>query len=119
MHLQVSNFDQWRVAARNALRDRIPPDQVVWSSADDTQNLLFECEVSEPSPRAASETLRVPRSFVTLAQLVARHSDPARWTLLYRALWRITHGEQQLLDIESDSTVSTLNRLRRAVEKDI
>jgi probable DNA metabolism protein len=115
--LQVTHYDAWRDAARELLRQSIPPEQVIWSDASDSRQLLFETEQLRPAPSRAA--LLIPKAFLELASLVARHSDPNRWTQLYRAAWRITHGEHDLLRIETDDLVMSLNHLRSEVSKDI
>jgi DNA polymerase len=56
---------------------------------------------------------------VELASLVACHRDPARWDLLYRALWRGLHGERRLLSLGADELASRLADMEREVRRDI
>ena len=114
----IANYREWRDAARQLLRGRVPPEEVVWTTASDTQNLLFEPEPAGPS-QGESGTVLIPRAFFAIAEPVSRHSSERRWDLLYRAAWRITNGERNLLGIETDDIVAELNGMRRAVEKDI
>ena len=44
-----------------------------------------------------SSAARVPAEFLALAELAGYHRDPGRWGLLYRVLYRLTHGEAELL----------------------
>jgi DNA polymerase len=60
----------------------------------------------------------VPADFVQSAKLVACHRDPQRWALLYRILWRLTHGEQELLQILVDEDVHQLAMMAKAVRRD-
>ena len=114
----IEGYREWLDAARRLLRERVPPDEVVWSGASDTQGLLFEPEPAGP-PRREHGTIMVPRAFFALAEPVSRHSSQRRWDLLYRAAWRIVNGERNLLEIETDDTVAELNAMRRSVERDI
>ncbi len=119
-HPTVSNFGEWRDAARRLLRQGVRPEEVVWTTASDTQTLLFEPE-PEPGDRLHSERgmVTIPRAFFAIAEPVSRHSSERRWDLLYRAAWRITNGRRNLLEVETDDTVAQLNAMRRSVEKDI
>jgi DNA polymerase len=54
-----------------------------------------------------------------LARTVACHRDPARWALLYRALWRLTHGEPHLFAVTVDPDVIALGEKAKAVRRDI
>ncbi|MFN7998634.1 MAG: UdgX family uracil-DNA binding protein [Bryobacteraceae bacterium] len=116
-HPCIANYGEWRDTARELLRRRVPPGQIVWSTSGDPQELLFES--GPPPSTAAGPPLLIPRAFLKLAEVVARHSDSNRWSTLYRTAWRLTNGERHLLEIETDDDVTALNAMRRAVEKDI
>lgn len=73
-----------------------------------------EYDADEPDAR-----FRVPKAFVTMASRVACHRDPRRWALLYRVLWRLTHGEPRLLDIVVDPGVNELMEMDKAVRHDL
>ena len=62
---------------------------------------------------------RVPRRFVEVATTAACHADARRWPLLYRVLWRVTHGEPQLMDVAVDDDVHRLLRMDKAVRHDV
>ncbi|WP_286178101.1 TIGR03915 family putative DNA repair protein [Stieleria mannarensis] len=115
--LKVQTYDQWRSAARRLLEAGVPPDQVSWS-ADDQQLALFETTVDEATPVPTPNTFTVPKSFLELAKIVACHRDASRWSLLYRALWRLTHGEPHLMKITTDDDVDALMKMRKAVTRD-
>lgn len=61
--------------------------------------------------------LRVPAAFIALAEAVVCHSDPARFMLLYRLLWRL-QSDRRLLEIASDADVSRANHLAKSVRRD-
>jgi DNA polymerase len=67
-----------------------------------------------PSPARA-----VPRQFLDRAHSASYHRDPARWALLYRLAFRITHGERQLLQDDLDPDVIALNTMTKQVGRDI
>ena len=61
--------------------------------------------------------MRVPRDFLLLASAVSCHRDPGRWNDLYRVLWRLTHGEPNLLEVATDPDVHRLCTMQRAVRR--
>ena len=117
-HQSVGNYSEWLNQARDLLRRRVPPEEVVWTTPANGQDLLFEPEPATPST-SGRETIMIPRGFFAIAEPVSRHSSESRWDLLYRLAWRLTNGERNLLEIETDDEVAQLNVMRRSVEKDI
>ena len=82
--------EAWREAARRAISHRIAPDLIDWNGAGG----LF---AAPPLPGAPGpHQALVPPAFLKLAGSVIWHSDPARFGLLYRALWRLDAGESPL-----------------------
>lgn len=84
-----ADFDGFRSAARTLLAAGTPPGAVSWQVAGGADADLF---IAEPAPAFAAADappLAVPAAFVALAELVVQHADPARFTLLYRLLWRL------------------------------
>jgi DNA polymerase len=61
----------------------------------------------------------VPPEFVALAEKVAHHRDPNRWALLYRVVWRLTHGEPHVLAVAVDDDVYALRAMAKAVRRDV
>ena len=112
------DFDEFRVAARQLLRAKVQPAEVEWT--DGVQASLFgpaERPVSAAAP-ADGDGPRVPREFVREAALAADHSDPRRFALLYRILWKLTHGEPGVLSNPLDGDVAELARLVREVREE-
>jgi DNA polymerase len=62
---------------------------------------------------------RVPPMFLASARTVSLHREPARWSLLYRLLWRLSHGEPHLLKITVDDDVNQLINMEKQVRRDI
>ncbi len=106
-----TDFAGWRVAARRLALSNIPPERVHWvvDGAEPTAQAL---------PPAGGATFNVPKEFVDKAEAVICHSDPSRFDLLYRLLWRL-RDEPRLLDIASDPDVQRLRELEKAVRRDI
>jgi probable DNA metabolism protein len=109
-------FDGWRGAARGLLAERVPPDAVVWEPDGAAQTSLLGTEQHDDAP-AVGAARRVPRRFLVLAHAVVCHRSPARWSALYRVLWRTVHGEESLLDVATDPDVHRLHEMERAVRR--
>jgi DNA polymerase len=60
----------------------------------------------------------VPRAFVGLSETVACHRSTRKWDGLYRVLWRLTHEEPHLLELESDEEVRALRDMAAQVRRD-
>ena len=116
------DFDSWRAAARQLLRQDCPPETVLWQT-DDSAPLLFGSDANAcmDAMKAATSSSRppaafpVPKEFIHLARDVCRHRDPDRSALLYRVLYRLTHGERDLLNIEVEDDVRRMLILDRQV----
>jgi uracil-DNA glycosylase len=106
------DLEQFRDAARRLIAAGAEPESVLWRECGDPQ--LFVA----PLPPAATP-LSVPAAFVRLAEDVICHRDGERFALLYRVLWRLVHGERNLLAIASDPLVHRLSRMATAVRRDI
>lgn len=107
-----ADFAGWRRAARRLLAAGVQPGAVSWR-VDEDQPSLFE-------PEAAAEVdspCRVPRHLVRLAEQAALHADPERFALLYRLLWRVTHGERAVLLRTGDRDVARAEAMAAAVRR--
>jgi DNA polymerase len=109
---RATDFTSWRASARKLLAASVLPDELAW---DAESGLLF----SEPLPEGHVTQAAVPGDFLKIAQTTALHRDFRRWALLYRVLYRITHGEHDLLKIEVDDDVRQLHLLEKAVRRDM
>jgi DNA polymerase len=112
-------LEDWQRAARAALQRDLPPDNVVWQELEADQPALALFDEDAAPPTSARSEFRIPRAFLDLAQLVALHSDERRWALLYRIVWRLTHGEPKLLEIAVDPDVSRAQAFHKSVRHDI
>jgi DNA polymerase len=113
--LNVETFDDWRTEARRLLSHEVDPADVSFTSSPD-QPLLFAGDQQEG---LATTTHNVPKPFLDLARNVACHRSAGRWELLYRTLWRLVHGERNLLQITTDDDVHQLYQLQKAVTRDL
>ncbi|MEP6820721.1 MAG: UdgX family uracil-DNA binding protein [Chthoniobacterales bacterium] len=113
-------LEDWQRAARSALHRSLAPNEVVWQelSADQPALDIFD----EPLPdvsKSEPPRFHVPKTFLALARLVALHTDNGRWALLYRLVWRLTHGESKLLEVAVDPDVARAFDLQKSVRHDI
>ncbi|MFT8246815.1 UdgX family uracil-DNA binding protein [Roseomonas sp. BN140053] len=109
------DFAGWRAAARALVTAGIAPEQVAWDSPADPAPMFTG--PPPPAPPAEAPPPRVPRAFPELAEVVIRHRDPARFTLLHRLLHRL-QAERSLLDVATDPDVSRADSMARAVRRD-
>lgn len=118
----AADVDAWRSVARDLLREHVRPEAITWRLSSDVQeNLLSESHVFETraTTPSANGDPRVSREFMRMATSVACHSNSARWDALYRALFRLTHGEPALLDVATDPDVHRLFVMDKAVRRDV
>lgn len=118
----VTDFETWREAARELIGREVRPEDVQWIDRTGEQGELplFGFEASPPHVVLRSAAVfHVPKAFVAVARQVACHRAVMRWSLLYRVLWRILHGERELLDVEVDEDVHALHLIEQAVKRDI
>ena len=105
-------FEDFRDAARGLIGAEVAPRDVTWRVRDG--DLL-----GGKAPPESSISFSVPAAYVRLAENVVCHRDPERFALLYELLWRITHGERELLSIASDPLVHRLQRMEKSVRRDM
>ena len=105
----INTAAAWRRAARSCLADGVPPADVTWGGAD-TVPSLFDGQAAS----VRSVEVRVPRSFVTLAETVCRHSDPQRFARLYAFLWRLKDAPHLMAD-RGDPDLARLRPMEKAV----
>ncbi|MDG1117866.1 MAG: DUF4130 domain-containing protein [Flavimaricola sp.] len=107
VHLPPFGVDAaWRAAARRLLLAGVVPDAVSWQIS-----LEASAHGSEATVR-----LRVPQTFLALANTVVWHRRPERFDLLYRLLWRLRR-EPALLEQGMDPAIAGLRGMERSVQK--
>lgn len=110
---RVPTFEDWRAAARNMLAVLAKPEEVIWRTEGESD--LFICA---PTPNLRPVTpIFVPRAFIEVARKAALNSDPQRFALLYRVLWRLQQN-RALLEDAADKDVAQLDALAKAVRRD-
>jgi probable DNA metabolism protein len=118
----VKTFEDFREVARQLLLCERPPDSVQWEEGGQTElptgNYRAVSGKEAPAQRVA-RPFTVPPTFVRSGAVVAAHRDPSRWALLYRILWRLTHGERSLLLNPADDEVLQFLKMEKQVRHDL
>lgn len=115
------DFATWREVARRLLLAGVAPEQVHWRDERQAQvqGLFGELvKTALPMPNGAT-VATVPAGFMPLAESAAYHRDDEVWALLYGMLWRLTHGEKELLRDALDPQVRRVELMRQQVGRDI
>jgi uracil-DNA glycosylase len=110
-----TDFPAWRDAARRLATNDIAPADIVWSVGESED--LFSADTPLPDVMPDMK-LNVPREFIDRAEAVICHSNPTRFALLYRILFRL-RVEPNLLKIASDPDVMKLYEMEKSVRRDI
>ena len=118
-----ADLEGFRRAARSLLAQQVLPEQVSWHSYGPAmQNLLAATGEARAGalPPAFDEApaISVPPGFFSLCQSVILHSDPNRFDLLYRILWRLVH-EPGLRHDPLDADMAKAQLLAQAVRRDM
>lgn len=111
-----ADFDGWRSAARMLLMAEVPPEQVTWLVSGEA-SLLLEADAPLPAP-TPKPAARIPAELLGLIESLICHSDPQRYGLAYRLLWRVTHGERNLLQLITDPDVVRARNAEKSVRRD-
>ncbi len=107
-----ADLDGFRQAVRELVAAGFPPAEVSWTTSG--MPTLFPAVRCDAAP-----ALSLPRAAADLIRLVVCHRDPERHALLYTLVWRLLHGERQLLEIASDPLVFRLERMAKSVRRDL
>ncbi len=118
-----TDLDGFRRAARGLLAQQMLPEQVSWHSASDaTQDLFAAAAPLSPYVHngafSDAPVVSVPPEFLTLCESVILHTDPGRFGLLYRILWRLMH-EPGLRHDPLDADMMKAQHMAQAVRRDM
>jgi DNA polymerase len=108
---------EWRDAARPLLGAGVVPDDIDWREVADGVDLFGATADALPRESAGASPISVPPAFISLAEAVLCHSDPARFGLLYGLLSRL-RSDRRLLDMVSDADVHRALMLQKSVRRD-
>ncbi len=129
-----ADWQGFRAGARACLHAGLVPEQVVWQVTGGAEDDLFgaadawhaaggtQGATPPPGPEGAGEPagtpVHVPRAFLALCESACLHRDPARFALLYRALWRMAH-EPALRHDPLDADIARVRQMAAAVRRDM
>ena len=111
----MNEFADWRARARTLLAAGVAPEHAQWEDARQRPVL------AAPDPVASSGdagSFRISQQLYEMLETAACHRDERRFYVMYRLLWRVTHGEPRLLDDAADDDVRVVARMVRAVRLD-
>ena len=116
------SFAAWRRAARELLRQGVEPERIEWVEFDSVDPVdsvdSGTGSVAAPNNSATAPvvaTPAIPRELLAWLKTAACFCAPDRWSLLYRILWRWTHGERHALDPQ-DADGALLDQRIQSVE---
>ncbi|RYF05315.1 MAG: DUF4130 domain-containing protein, partial [Deltaproteobacteria bacterium] len=114
-------FDAWRAQARACLQAEMAPDSILWRPEPGTgaqgQQGLFAA--SAPPTGSDAPMRSVPQAFMRGARSLVYHRDAGRFDLLYRMLWRLTHGTPHLLEVAVDPDTRAFRAGVAQVDRDV
>lgn len=112
-----TDFSAWRDAARLLLQNDINPCYVSWRSASSIASLLENTyePIERLMPTFSKPT--VPAAFPDIAKRVMCHTDPERFSKLYRILYRLQR-DRHLLNNAMDSDIQWLQNCDIAIRRD-
>ncbi len=116
-----TDLEGFRRHARQGLIDGVEPPQLEWRVATRAEPDLFgnRPDVDDTTNGDEQASLvKVPALFVPVAERAGLHSDPNRFGLLYRYLWRLVH-ERSLRHDPLDADRQQLELMARAVRRDM
>ncbi len=119
---EPDDFAFWRERARELIQCDVPPDRVCWLEPGGTSD-LFALEGPSrggkrlPMPCKDARPVRASKRFMSLARNAALHSDPERFSLLYRMLWRL-QSNPRVMEDKADSDVRRIEELDKSVRRD-
>ncbi|MDJ0977454.1 MAG: UdgX family uracil-DNA binding protein [Erythrobacter sp.] len=123
VHLPTpDDFAFWRERARQLIQCDVPPDRVSWVEPGGTGDLFAQEGPSRgerrlPLPEKSARQVRASKRFMKLARNAALHSDPERFGLLYRVLWRL-QSKPRCMEDKADADVRRVEELDKSVRRD-
>ncbi len=118
VHLPAADdFDFWRDCARALIQARVSPDRISWIEPGGSGDLFAQGDHGVPAPTSGAPPVRANRRFVNLARNAALHSDPERFALLYRLLWRL-QANPGMMEDKADDDVRKVEELDKNVRRD-
>ena len=114
---EPDDFEFWRERARALVQCDVPPDRIAWIEPGGSGDLFAHGERRSPMPEPDAKPVRANKRFVSLAKNAALHSDPERFALLYRLLWRL-QANPRMMEDKADPDVRRIEELDKNVRRD-
>lgn len=119
---ESDDFGYWRDCARSLIQCNIPPEQIAWVEPGGSGDLFARKSPVEegsflPKPVPDAAHPRANRLFVSLAKNAVLHSDPQRFALLYRLLWRLQTNPRMMED-KADPDVRKIEEWAKQIRRD-
>ncbi len=111
------DFAFWRDRARQLIQCDVPPDRVAWVEPGGPGDLFAGGDTRLPSPPADARPVRASKRFLGVAKNAALHSDPERFALLYRLLWRL-QANPRIMEDKTDADVRRVEEWDKNVRRD-
>jgi probable DNA metabolism protein len=110
----------FKAGVRRLVAQQVPPGHERWQVASDAEADLFADPDDDREAPAAktAPALRLPPQAVQWIEHAALHSEPGRFALLYRLVWRLLE-EPGLRDDPLDPDMLHAERLSRTVRRDM
>lgn len=112
------DLEGFRRAARSLLARQMLPAQISWHTSDEAAADRFALALDHTVLFNDAPPVQVPPEFVALCESVILHSEPGRFDLLYRLLWRLAH-EPALRHNPLDADMAEAQRMAQAVQRDL
>jgi uracil-DNA glycosylase len=109
-----NEFARWRDQARQLFMQAIPPHAAAWEDPGQDQLFGNAAPANGPIVRPAP---RIPPPLLEALQVAAQYRVVGRWSLLYRVLWRVAHGEREAM-LAGDRDGSELQKRIKAVHRE-
>lgn len=111
-----TNFQEWRVLARQCFLAGLAPENIEWRSAK-AEVSLFDAPLKAPDPKEDAVQPVLRNTCLALLKSILRHSDQGRFDLAYRILWR-AQTEPALASIPVDPDIARALRMVHQVRRD-
>jgi uracil-DNA glycosylase len=105
--------EEFRKLARRCLDADVAPDAVTFTDPSEPSLLP-----PLPTP-SRQKPITVPRGYAALFADAVCHRAADRFALLYEVLWRLAHGERDLIERAIDPSIARLNDYAHNVRRDI
>ncbi len=111
------DFAFWREKARALIQCDVPPDRIAWTQPGGSGDLFSNGDTRLPTPPADAPDVRASKRFMSLAKNAALHSDPERFAVLYRLLWR-QQANLRIMEDKTDDDVRRVEEWDKNVRRD-